>query len=70
MRSLGANGGSGEFVQEGEICRFRGTIRLDAMKFVNSTVGPGLRLRGVNARILRPGTIRIGDVVRTCTPDA
>jgi hypothetical protein len=37
---------------------------LDAMKFVNSSVGRTLRLRGLNARVVRPGTIRVGDVVR------
>ena len=37
---------------------------LDAMKFVNSTVGRSLRLRGLNARVVQPGTIRVGDIVR------
>ncbi len=34
---------------------------LDAMKFVNSTVGRELQLRGINARVLQPGVIRVGD---------
>jgi hypothetical protein len=35
----------------------------DAMKFVNSELGRQLRLRGANARIIRAGAIRVGDVV-------
>jgi hypothetical protein len=37
---------------------------LDAMKFVNSSLGRSLRLRGLNARVLQPGTITVGDTVR------
>jgi hypothetical protein len=37
---------------------------VDAMKFVNSPVGRILRLRGLNARVVQPGTIRVGDLVR------
>jgi hypothetical protein len=37
---------------------------VDAMKFVNSPLGRSLRLRGLNARVVQPGTIRMGDVVR------
>jgi hypothetical protein len=36
---------------------------VDAMKFVNSPTGRALRLRGVNARVVRPGTVRLGDVI-------
>jgi hypothetical protein len=36
----------------------------DAVKFVNSPVGKQLRLRGLNAKVIRPGTVRVGDVVR------
>ena len=36
----------------------------DAMKFVNSPVGKELRLRGINAKVLQPGIIHVGDVVR------
>jgi len=35
---------------------------LDAMKFVNSPLGKELHLRGVNAKVVQPGTIRVGDV--------
>ncbi len=36
----------------------------EAMLFVNSTVGKQLHLRGINARVVQPGTIRTGDAVR------
>jgi hypothetical protein len=36
----------------------------DAVKFVNSPVGKQLRLRGLNAKVVRPGKVRVGDVIR------
>ena len=33
----------------------------EAMRFVNSRLGRQLRLRGMNARIVVPGTVRVGD---------
>lgn len=36
---------------------------LDAMKFVNSRERQDLNLRGVNARVVRPGTLRVGDTI-------
>jgi MOSC domain-containing protein YiiM len=36
----------------------------DAMLFVNSPVGRELCLRGINARVVRPGVLRVGDLVR------
>ena len=44
--------------------KFVARFGLDAMKFVNSSVGRELRLRGVNAKVVRPGTIRVGDAVK------
>jgi MOSC domain-containing protein YiiM len=41
------------------VARFGG----EAMRFVNSRLGRQLRMRGVNTRIVVPGTIRIGDLV-------
>src|SRR5215471_12623264 len=35
----------------------------EAMRFVNSPVGRDLRLRGVNTRVVVPGTVRPGDTV-------
>jgi MOSC domain-containing protein YiiM len=37
---------------------------VEAMKFVNSPVGRQLHLRGINARVVRAGTVRVGDVAR------
>jgi hypothetical protein len=34
----------------------------EAMRFVNSRVGRQLRLRGMNARVVVPGTVRLGDL--------
>jgi MOSC domain-containing protein YiiM len=36
----------------------------EAMLFVNSPMGKQLHLRGINARVVQPGTIRQGDAVR------
>ncbi len=36
---------------------------VEAAKFVNSQAGRALNLRGVNARVLRSGTVRRGDTV-------
>ena len=36
----------------------------DAFKFVNAPERKTLRLRGLNAKVVRPGSIRVGDVVR------
>lgn len=44
--------------------KFVSRFGLDAMKFVNSTLGQQLHLRGINARVVEPGVIRVGDVVR------
>ena len=37
---------------------------LDAMTFVNSATGRALNLRGINARVVQPGSVRVGDAVR------
>jgi hypothetical protein len=34
----------------------------EAMRFVNSRIGRQLRLRGMNARVVVPGTVRLGDL--------
>jgi MOSC domain-containing protein YiiM len=36
---------------------------LDAMRFVNAPERSDLHLRGINARVVRPGAIRVGDAV-------
>ena len=43
--------------------KFRERFGEDALRFVNSTVGRELRLRGACAKVVVPGTIRRGDAV-------
>ena len=38
----------------------------DALRVVNSRGGRELRLRGLNARVVVPGTVRAGDTIRKC----
>jgi hypothetical protein len=46
-------------------CRkFVSRFGVEAMQFVNSPVGRQLRLRGINARVVSGGVIRVRDVVR------
>jgi len=44
--------------------KFTARFGLEAMKFVNSPMGKELHLRGVNAKIIQPGIIRVGDITR------
>ena len=44
--------------------KYAARFGLEALKFISSPEGKRLQLRGVNARIVRPGAIRVGDVVR------
>ena len=46
--------GCGKFVER---------FGLDAMKFVNSSEREHLHLRGINARVVRPGVLRVGDSI-------
>lgn len=43
--------------------KFRERFGEDAVRFVNSPAGKELRLRGLNARVIAPGTIHRGDTV-------
>ena len=43
--------------------KFAERFGVDAVKFVNSAAGRALNLRGVNARVVTGGSIRVGDVV-------
>ena len=44
-------------------CRkFVSRFGMDAMKFVNSRLGRQLNLRGVNAKVVEPGVVRVGDL--------
>jgi hypothetical protein len=44
--------------------KFAGRFGRDALRFVNTAAGRALRLRGLNARVVVPGTVRTGDVIR------
>lgn len=44
--------------------KFAARFGLDALKFVNSREGRRLNLRGINAKVVRPGAIRVGDVLK------
>ena len=44
--------------------KFSDRFGLDALRFVNSTVGGDLRLRGLNAKVVVAGPVRVGDAVR------
>jgi MOSC domain-containing protein YiiM len=50
--------GCGKFVQR---------FGVEAMKFVNSPLGRQLHLRGINARVIRAGAVRVGDRARKVT---
>ena len=47
--------GCGKFVER---------FGVEAMKFVNSPKGRRYNLRGINAKVVQSGTIRVGDLAR------
>ncbi|MEK7728855.1 MAG: methyltransferase domain-containing protein, partial [candidate division KSB1 bacterium] len=44
--------------------KFASRFGVEAVKFVNSPLGRELRLRGVNAKVVQAGIIRVGDTVK------
>jgi MOSC domain-containing protein YiiM len=42
--------------------KFAARFGTDAVKFVNSPEGRHLRLRGLNAKVVVPGVVRVGDI--------
>jgi len=44
--------------------KFVARFGVDAVKFVNSPEGKSLRLRGLNAKVVQPGVVKVGDKVR------
>jgi hypothetical protein len=44
--------------------KFSARYGIDALKFVNSSIGRELRLRGANCRVVVAGTVRPGDAIR------
>ncbi|MEO6223367.1 MAG: MOSC domain-containing protein [Vicinamibacterales bacterium] len=49
--------------------KFSARFGVDALKFVNSSEGRLLGLRGVNAKVVTPGSVRVGDSVRKTQSD-
>ena len=43
--------------------KFSARFGTEALKFVNKSPGRELRLRGVNTRVVTPGTVRAGDAI-------
>ena len=48
--------------------KFAERFGADAVKFVNSDAGKKLNLRGINAKVVQSGRIRVGDVARKLMP--
>jgi len=44
--------------------KFAARFGTDATKFVNSPAGKQLHLRGINAKVIQGGKVKVGDVVR------
>ena len=44
--------------------KFAARFGADAVRWVNSTQGRRLNLRGINARVVQGGAVHVGDVVR------
>ena len=44
--------------------KFVARFGFEAMKFVNSPIGRELHLRGINAKVVQPGVIRVGNVAK------
>jgi len=48
--------------------KFKDRFGIDALRLTADTDGRYLRLRGINARVVRAGTISVGDVARVTRP--
>ncbi len=44
--------------------KFAARFGLEALKFISTPVGKALQLRGINAKVVQPGVIRVGDVAK------
>jgi len=44
--------------------KFVSRFGADAMKFVNSVVGRELCLRGINAKVVQAGVVKVGQVAK------
>ena len=50
--------------------KFHRRFGLEATKFVNSALGKALHLRGLNAKVVQSGSVRIGDTIRKAPREA
>ncbi len=48
--------------------KFSARFGADATRFVNSKLGRELNLRGVNAKVLQAGSVRVGDIAKKLRP--
>jgi hypothetical protein len=48
--------------------KFSARFGSEALRFVNSPEGRALRLRGMNTRVVQPGTVRPGDAIGKARP--
>jgi hypothetical protein len=44
--------------------KFAARFGLEALKFISTPTGKALQLRGINAKVVQPGVIRVGDVAK------
>lgn len=44
--------------------KFMARFGLEALEFISSPIGKQLNLRGINAKVVQPGVIRVGDVLK------
>ena len=44
--------------------KFAARFGLEALKFISTLEGKALQLRGINAKVVQPGVIRVGDVAK------
>lgn len=50
--------------------KFQNRFGKDAVRFVNSEVGKQLNMRGINAKVVTPGVVRTGDIIRKVVSSA
>src|SRR5262249_27262664 len=46
--------------------KFEARFGTDALKFINSPEGKLRKMRGIHARIVQPGRVRVGEVAAKC----
>jgi hypothetical protein len=44
--------------------KFSGRFGIEALEFISTPLGKALRMRGVNAKVIQGGEIKVGDVVK------